>query len=354
MSGVGLVKRLIVHVGPPKTATTSVQRALYRNAELLAAHGVYLPKTARLELEPSSIGHHHLAWDLQRSPRFRQDIGGWDALEEELSNVDAETVLLSAELLAPGVFTQGIHGELDERLLALGRAVTVVYVVREPLALLNSSYGQLVKTLAATPSFDAFVEDVITAGTADLERQTSRWYDSSSFDFVAVPFPALIRSDPLVALLHAARIDVPTGALVTSGEPSNLTLGPVAVAAFRLLRRYLEGLNPGLSHDDLPVRRLHRIAARAGKDAGWCTEAFWGWTKESAAAAAEQLAESNERFSQAVWRMPWPLSMPVERLQAQVQPLDLRGHGLPKVQDFVAAMGKRYVGLLNEDDAVRR
>lgn len=344
------MERLVVHVGPPKTATTYIQHALHTNRDVLVQHGVYLPVAGRSELAPTSVSHHNLGWELNGSRRFSESQGGWRALSDELAKVDAETVLLSSEILALAV-ARGAATALDQRLLALGRRVTIVYTVRDPLSYINSSYGQQVKAFETKAAFVDFVESMLSSGEPDLERQTSHWYDSPDFDFVAIPFPGLVERDPLVALLNAARIDVPAGQLLTSGEPSNITLGPVAVAAFRLLRHYLEGLNPAVSRDDLPLRKLHRVAARAAKDAGWCEEPFWGWTPESAAAAAAQLAESNERFAQAVWGTPWPLPMPVDQAQAHVaRVLDLRGRGLPKVQDFVAAMGKRYVGLLNDEE----
>lgn len=345
------MKRLVVHVGPPKTATTSIQGALYANEHALAEHGVYLPKAGRSDLARKSLNHHNLAWELMESRRFSEAAGGWDDLTAELADVEAETVLLTSEVMGRAVAEADASDELDERLLSLGRDVTVVYAVRDQLAGFNSGYAQLVKSFAEAGDFAEHIELVLERGAGDLEQQTCRWYDSPDFDFVAVPFPTLIESDPLVALLHAARVDAPTDALILGGEPSNITLGPVAVTAFRLLRHYLEGLNPAMSHDDKAVRQLHRVAARSAKAAGWCEEPFWGWTPGLAASALERLAESNERFAQAVWGTPWLLPMPVDRPLAEVaRPLDLRGRGLPRVQDFVTAMGKRYVGFVNEEE----
>lgn len=346
------MKRLVVHIGPPKTATTYFQQALFTNTDVLAAHGVYLPQTGRTELAPKAFCHHHLAWELMGSPRFRPDIGGWDALTGEIADVDAETVLISSEVLSPGtIASQQIGDLLEERLRPSGWAVTILYVVRDQVSLINSSYAQQVKTFTDVDDFALHVEAVLERGAADLEQQTSRWCESSDFEFVAVPFPALFEPNPLVTLLRAARIDINEDELVMRSEAVNITLGPIAVAAFRLLRHYLEGLNPDLSHDDMAVRKLHRVAARAAKDAGWCEEPFWGWTPALATEAVKRLGPTNERFARAVWGTAWPLPMPVDRPQAQVKLMDLRGRGLNQVQEFVVAMGKRYIRLLNEDEA---
>ena len=343
------VNRLIVHVGPPKTATTHIQQTLFANEAVLRESGLYLPRAGRSELSQTAVSHHHLGWELMGSPRFKASRGGWQALADELKDVEAEAVLLSSEVLASAV-ARGDGDELDRRLLSLELPVTIVYAVRDPLSAINSGYAQKVKSFETGDTFPDFVASQLADRKQDLEFQTSRWYASPHFDFVAIPFATLVGQDPLVALLDAAGFDVPANELATSSEATNITLGPVAVAAFRLLRHYLQGLNPDVSHDDLPMRRLHQIAARAAKDAGWCDEPFWGWQPDHARRAVEQLAESNERFAQAVWHEPWPMPMPIDRPEAQVQPLELRGRGLPKIQDFVAAMGKRYIALLNRDN----
>lgn len=339
------MKRLVVHVGPAKTATTHIQEALFTNEAVLRELGVYLPKAGRSELSSAAVSHHHLGWELLRSPRFRPRRGGWAALTEELATVDADTVLLSSEVLASAV-SRGAGDELDRRLQSLRLPMTIVFVVREPLASINSGYGQQVKSFGTGASFREYVEAQLESRRQDLGFQTSRWYDSSEYEFVAVPFPTLVAGDPLTMLLGSVGIDVPAGALTTSSERTNITLGPVGVAAFRLLRHYLQGLNPAVSHHDLAMRRLHVIAARVAKEAGWCDVPYWGWTPDLAARVAEQLAASNERFAQTVWGHSLQMPSPVDRPPAQVELLDLRGRGLPEVQDFVTAMGKRYVGLL--------
>jgi hypothetical protein len=240
---------------------------------------------------------------------------------------------------------EGIGERLNERLLSLGRDVTIVYVVRDQLSQINSFYAQQVKMLEDVDAFVPHVTGVLRLGEADLERHAGRWYRSADFDFVAVPFPAISEPNPLVAVLRAARIEVPEDELVTSPDPVNITLGPIAVEAIRLLRVYLHGLNRSVSDDDPAVRRLHRIAARRAKDEGWCDDAFWGWPPSLAARAAEQLAPSNERFAHAVWGSPWPLPLPVDRPQARTQLLKLPPEQLDRVHDFVVAMAKRYATL---------
>lgn len=337
--------RLVVHVGPPKTATTSIQHALFTNTELLARHGVHLPASGRLEFEPQAVCHHHLAWQIMGSPRFRRDRGGWEELAVELASVDAETVLLSSEVFATAATTSRGTEELNDRLLELDRDVTVVYIVRDPLSRLNSYYAQQVKLMRAVPGFAGFVGGALRRHEFDLTERTRAWSRHSRIAFVAIPFSDLVAQDPLTTLLRAARIDVPLDELVDPQPPLNITLGPVAVEAIRLLRHYLGGLNPGLSYDDLAVRKLHRVAAHRARELGWCETPFWGWTPPLAQKATRRLAASNEAFAQQVWGTAWPMPLPLDRPLATARLLALPEAELDAVHQFVVDMSRRYARL---------
>jgi hypothetical protein len=242
---------------------------------------------------------------------------------------------------------EGVGEALDRRLRSLGRDITILYVVRDQLSSINSYYAQQVKMLEDVDAFGPHVSGVLRRGDADLEQHAGRWYQVRDVDFVGIPFPRLGEPNPLVALLQAAYLDVPVSELAAGSEVVNITLGPVAVEAIRLLRGYLHGLNRTFSDDDPAARRLHRIAARAADEAGWCADPYWGWPPKLAVRAAEQLAASNDRFAHAVWGTEWPaeLQLPVERPQARAELLKLPPDELDRVHEFVIAMARRYVQL---------
>ena len=341
-------ERLVVHVGPPKTASTFIQRGLYANAAELARQGIYLPVAARLELEPRACCHHHLAWELMGSARFRAERGGWGALAAEIESVGdtAATVVLSSEVLGRAVQEFKLGDEIDERLRMLGRDITVVYVVRDQLSAINSTYAQQVKMMEPMPDFAVHARWAVGSGSFDLDAQLARWRDAADIELVAIPYAIPGGPDPFRAFIRAARLDLDESALVVEPEPVNITLGPIAVEAIRLLRAYLLALNPLLCDDDDAVRRLHRMAARAAQANGWTREAFWGWDRDEAEFAAAAFADSNERFARTVWGTPWPMPLPVERASTRVDPLELRPRDLDQVHQFVATMARRYVKLL--------
>lgn len=335
--------RIVVHIGPPKTASTYIQRGLFANADLLARHGVYLPNAGRLELETKSVCHHHLAWELTGDRKFRPAVaGGWDSLTEELAGVDAETVLLTSEIFDLAITTAGAGDQLVQRLTALSDDVTIVYVAHDQLSLMNSSYEDKVKRFEEVGGFVPYVKRVLSSGEADLERNYLSWAESESAKFVAIPLPQLLEDKPLATFLRAARIDVPVDELVTMEEPANASLGPVGVEATRLLGRYLRAVNPKFDSSDMAARKLHRMAAAQARTAGWCDDPYWGWPKPLAAAAAEQLEASNQRFARAAWGTDWPLPMPVDEPQARVTLMSLTPVELDTIHQYVATMAQRY------------
>ena len=60
-------RKLIVHVGAPKTGTTTIQTALDLNALKLADGGWVYPKNGRSKAVPAA--HHNLAYECDQNRR---------------------------------------------------------------------------------------------------------------------------------------------------------------------------------------------------------------------------------------------------------------------------------------------
>jgi hypothetical protein len=86
-----LKKRLILHAGVHRTGTTSIQHALYSNAENLLRAGILYPKPID---GSDSINHQRLAWDISEQVSAFPELRTWAA---SLAQSDAHTVVLSAE-----------------------------------------------------------------------------------------------------------------------------------------------------------------------------------------------------------------------------------------------------------------
>jgi len=171
-------------MGATKTASTYLQKCLRLNEEVLAKHGVYLPQAGR-RASSSNLNHHNLAWHLLEDRRFRGVNGDWDALRREVAEAAAEIVLLSSEAFARLASEERLRPMLAKRLFEISDDVTLVYVVRDPLARINSMYTQVVKTFATPDSFDEYATQSVKSGFYNLEDSFRFWYQESRATFVS-------------------------------------------------------------------------------------------------------------------------------------------------------------------------
>jgi hypothetical protein len=346
-----MVEHILIHAGAPKTATTFIQRGLQSNTDLLAGKGVYLPKTGRLELEPNAVCHHHLAWALMSPGRYAGSANGWQALAEELSTVDAPTVILSSEAFSRVASRAGGAELVEHAAKQICPSVTIAYFVRNQLSLINSLYGQRVKSLRFVQTFDYHTKHYRGRRLFNYRELLAPWYENGSVGFAAVPFTGSRDVDPLVALLDVAGIDLGGAELVHEKEEVNSSLGPVGIEAARLLGSYLRGLFPDFDSEELASKKLYRLSSSRAQHNGWCDESFWGWTPETAAQTVDYFAESNSTFAQGVWGHDWDIEMPVDKATSAVRLLDLDPPTIERIHRYVFSLADRFSSLRAEASA---
>jgi hypothetical protein len=142
---------IYLHIGAPKTATSTLQATLSRHSQELLAQGVLYPSACR-----SGDAHHALACDLitQHQGHHLPDLWygdvargtAWQCLATEIAQQDppVETVVLSSELFFAQ--TRNIEPMLqDIRRQLAGHVVKVVVYLRRQDQLYSSFYNQDVK-----------------------------------------------------------------------------------------------------------------------------------------------------------------------------------------------------------------
>ncbi|WP_299058289.1 hypothetical protein [uncultured Nocardioides sp.] len=168
-------RRVILHVGAPKTGTTYVQDRLSLNAVELARHGVHFP--SRNRLVDASRFHFRAALDL-----LGEDWGGepghaegsWDAMVRRVRRVSG-TAIISHEILAPAPKAAIARAMAD----LAGRDVHIVYAVRDPARQLPAAWQESVKQ-GGRWTFANFLDRVEKGKpwffhALDLPRVLSRW-----------------------------------------------------------------------------------------------------------------------------------------------------------------------------------
>jgi hypothetical protein len=128
-----MAERVILHIGPPKTATTYVQEILWRNRRRLDDQGYTLA---------AATHRHHIQamGDLLELPRGPRTEGAWDRQVRRVA-ASTGTVIISQEQLSRA------SAETAAKAVAAFRpvAVSVIVTARDPARQLTSYWQQRVK-----------------------------------------------------------------------------------------------------------------------------------------------------------------------------------------------------------------
>ncbi len=140
------MKKVVLHVGPSKTASTTVQKFL---SEYEGGAPYLYPRWGWTRPD---AGHHNLAYEMRGDARFTPALGGLDRLKQDMET--GRSLFLSSEdfpIYAPAV--QKVKTLCD----AAGYELELLFFVRDPIARLNSMYTQQIKTFVENCTFPDFI-----------------------------------------------------------------------------------------------------------------------------------------------------------------------------------------------------
>lgn len=260
---------VVVHIGSGKTGTSTIQRVLRRNADLLAEAGHLYPRTpgvARhtklgLFLRPDDELVRHADWltgeyDVPPATfrtRFRR------RLLREIAGSGARRVVFSDE----GLFSAGDRTIQRTRRFthAIGRDVRLVVYLRRQDDHLVSRYQQVVKMGEIAPLTTWMQRDWV--GTYDYHLRLRSWQALDPAAFVVRRFERerMVGGSLVSDFLAAADIALPEDRL-TDTEARNESLGAEAIELLRILNLYRvehEGAQPGLFGNHHHVVRLREV-----------------------------------------------------------------------------------------------
>jgi len=171
-----LAERVYLHIGLPKTATTYLQRILWKHQDQLRGEGLLLPGAERREhLWASRIVRRE--WDADGVPTAQRT--AWDRMLLEKADWPGRA-LVSHEFFAAASTEQA---QLVVEQLAPAE-VHVVVTAREPLGLFAASWQEALKNRGTTPMSDYGRDesddpkDIWNWRTLDLRLVLQRWAPS--------------------------------------------------------------------------------------------------------------------------------------------------------------------------------
>jgi len=168
--------KVYLHIGEPKTGTTFIQQAMWRNRVELAAQGVVLPGH-----HPQD--HYRASQDLRGLEKLPTDPAGswtgeWEVLASEAQQA-GKTAVISHEL-----FSAADAAQAGRAVQSLQPAeVHIVLTVRDIATLLPAEWQETVKH-RNTRSWEDWLGDVIDRESVDADRR--QWWFWRVHDTLAI------------------------------------------------------------------------------------------------------------------------------------------------------------------------
>lgn len=314
-------KRVIFHVGLPKTGTTTIQNFLAANTAALEEVGVLFPtpeSPSRAALRQTGVGQGHHTALLQAAQGRWDELGPgeWDEWQAEFRRF-RDSDALTTLVLSHESF--GHNSALDLTVLADaldGHDLTILIAMREADAWLGSYWGQSVtgpKRASVTPANFPLALNYVRGGFKRRINTLRRRFPGAAIQLTA--FETLIHGDGLlVNALRALGISGPLLERARAIRRSNATMSPerleilrrcnasgVSRPDFNLMRRALLKSNrsEGKSRNKgslFPAELGSAIADRYDADVRWVRNRFA--VELPPAARPKELVLSSESISE--------------------------------------------------------
>jgi hypothetical protein len=141
-------KEIFLHIGSPKTGTTSIQRTFFHQRKMLLQEGVLYPSIApkHFFLYAALLKEPHKFKAIscntpEQAQKYLEEKKG--VLESELQNIRVDKIIISSEELS--ILGQSEVEQLADYLKGLVEKVTVVCYVRDPVSYISSQTQQYIK-----------------------------------------------------------------------------------------------------------------------------------------------------------------------------------------------------------------
>ncbi|GBU16019.1 MULTISPECIES: hypothetical protein [Methylobacterium] len=331
------MRRAIIHIGMPRTGSTSFQGLLARVRARLPEAGILYPELAPADLpeaarEALNVNHQALGEALDgRRPGRRAALA---QLSETLAATQADTVVLSYEDFAVQKPSLGVPAMLAEVFARHGFALEAAIVVKPPFEQLNSAYAHRAQLAEEFRDFRGFGRLLWRSRRFDYGARLAPWRAAARGRVTATPLrdgrsgaPLLERLLRDLGLWERLAPLVPDDA---TRRTDNRSSGPLAVEASRRLRRMRV-------HRQVPghPRIIGHVIDEAAWSRGLDTESFRGDAPEIRARMEARFAPLNEAFARDLWGASWES---VVASAARKPPNEIAGHPTSPEQEAQIAL----------------
>jgi len=299
------MRRAIVHIGLPRTGSTTFQHILYHLRPDLKAVGVLYPDlTPRSALLTPHINHQHLGETLdgRRPPQEREEL--LHELSRALDTSECDVVLLSYESLIQQKRRCRTPEILSTLFARHGFAMEALVVVKPQSEYLNSIYTHRIQFMRESRDFAHFARAYERSGRFAYDTLIRPWIASCDGRVGAVPVRDRRSTAPLVLrLLSELTLEDRVAPLLQSDDLNrveNRSPGPVAIEVSRRLRAELMQLRLRINQ-----REMTQFVEQTVIERGLDPMGFRGVSADIRSRMDARYLAANDRFARAIWERPW-------------------------------------------------
>lgn len=321
-----------LHIGPHKTASTSLQHALSENVDRLAAAGLVYPLGFCEDGRPRR-NHTALARrTLLRLPGALEDAPVWSEFDALLARTSG-SILLSSEHFAIVLKKRQAFRKVVGFFERHGFRVVLVAFVRDQPLWLNSWYTQHQKNLVSRAEFPAFAEHLFKRGHVDPWRFLGPALLEGRADIRPIAYERAVKRG--LAKSFLAALGAPDGFQLEEPPRINPNFGIKGMFAAQEIMRRVE----------MPVRTLpdyiplyqRFLALMRGR--GWEDAPYIALDQAQYGEIRERFHEGNERFAQQYFETSWDELAPERTVERAVfDPVAAAPEDMADVTDVVDQM----------------
>lgn len=289
-------RTLWIHAGPHKAASSYIKERLRSNRDNLAAQGVFLDDDEN---------------NLAKTVR----LGDYQTLEHILVSLpeNYQRILLSSSSLDTSILKSDVLGALHNACSKHKFRLGVSYVVREQHSWINSIYCHRVRRFRQTSDFAEYCNFIMqdpNSWDIDYSSKFRRFEHSSDIISLFLPLSKQVAiSDPFLALVSALDLDQPDGPdgwCQGRATKDNIQPGTRGIWMSSLCRRLMVDVD----FDPSSLKGIGKVIRDLAIERGWDQEKFDGFDQPLMDRLNAFYGESNERFAQKHWGVPWKTLFP--------------------------------------------
>ena len=306
---------IAIHIGASKAGSTTIQKFLGDNADVLRQIGVNYPIIGQ-----NSRGYHvNLVYDLRSHRNFKEKYGTISQLIDHLKNDPLEKTIISAEEFQRCKSSE--VAALKEKLNEVDDNIQIILIIRDLVDLMPSTYSQSTKGGENVFDFDSFFAARVRRNGKGFMETAQVWGEVFGWDRLRVRVldrKLLLNGDLIDDFLTGVGIDPKTRDFQRSEtvNVANASPGWRVLEAVRALYAGGHGLqakhplSKAASHDQDERKYIGRSARQLGEEMGWNADRGRYLSRAQAQRCVELHGEAitalNEVSSQ---RLPQPLDL---------------------------------------------